>query len=59
MQPDFIYNSIYKGALAQGAKEKAARDCAIMGLDDYKKGKFTGRASKLIESRIKEARRKK
>lgn len=59
MNNDFVYSQIYKGALAQGAKEKHAKDCAVMGLDDYKKGKFTGKPSKLIESRIKEARSKK
>jgi len=56
---DFVFDQIYKGALAAGAKEKAAHDHALMGVDDYKKGKFQGKASKLIESRIKLAKKKK
>jgi len=58
MNEDFVFNQIYKGALAAGAKEKQAKDHAVMGLNDYKKGKFQGKASKLIEDRIKQAKRK-
>ena len=55
---DFVFNSIYKGALKVGALEKAAHDHAVMGLDDFKKNKFVGRkASSLIEDRIKQAKR--
>jgi len=55
---DFVYNSIYKGALKVGAPERAAHDHAVMGLDDFKKNKFSGRkASSLIEERIKQAKK--
>ena len=57
---DFIFDSIYKGAMKQGATEKAAKDQAVMGLDDYRKGKLgNGRVSRLIEKRIIEAKKMK
>lgn len=50
---DYIYMQIYKGALAGGAKERLAKDYAVMGLDDYKRGKFKkGGAGQLVKSAI-------
>ena len=57
MKPnDFVYMQIYKGALAKGAKERAAHNNAILGLEDFKKGRFS-KTSKLIEERIRMAKR--
>lgn len=58
MKPeDFIYNQIFKGSLKAGAKQDAAHRHAVMGLDEYKKGKMAGgRASKLIERHISAAK---
>jgi len=41
-QTDFVFNQIYKGALKAGAGEKQAHAHAVMGLEDYKKGKLGG-----------------
>ena len=56
----FVRDSIYNGAIKQGATEKAAKDQAEIGVDDYMKGRLdNGRVSKLIEKRIIEAKRMK
>lgn len=54
---DYIYTQIYKGALHGGACERKAKDHAVMGLDDYKRNKYAGKPSRLIEERIKMAKR--
>ena len=54
---DFVYKQIYSGAISAGADERTAHSHAVMGLDEYKKGKFEGSVSKLIEARIKKAKR--
>jgi hypothetical protein len=53
---DFIYVQIYRGAIRAGAKEPKAKDNAIAGLEEWKKGKFK-KPSMLIEQRIKQAKR--
>lgn len=53
---NFVYDQIYKGAMAKGATERNAYDCAVRGLEDYKKGKFK-KAIELIEGKISEAKR--
>lgn len=58
---DFVYEQIFKGAINKGAKELHARDHAVMGLDDFKKGKIATKKSKkrtvanLIDERIDQA----
>ena len=53
VQGDFIWSQIYKGALAGGAKERIAKDSAVAGLEDYRKGRFKkGGAGKLINTAI-------
>lgn len=53
VQGDFIWDQIYKGALAGGAKERIAKDSAVAGLEDYKKGRFKkGGAGGLVKSAI-------
>jgi len=55
---DFVFNSIYRGALKGGASEHSAHSHAVMGLDDFKKGKFPNvKASKLINDRIAQAKK--
>lgn len=52
---DFVYSQIFNGALAQKASERHAHDQALIGLEDYKKGKIPKKVSHLIEDRIKKA----
>jgi len=55
---DFVFDQIYKQSLKSGASSVNAHAQAVMGLDDFKKGKFSGgRVSKLIEDRVKKAKR--
>ncbi|MFL0802418.1 MAG: hypothetical protein K6L81_01785 [Agarilytica sp.] len=54
---DFIYMSIYRGALKEGAVERMAKDAAQMGLDDWKKNKIGEKVSDLIKQRIAKAKR--
>lgn len=57
MQPnDFVFLQIYRGAIKAGAKERAAKDHAIMGSEDFRRNSFK-KASHLIEERIKAAKR--
>lgn len=56
---DFVFNQIYKGAMRQGATEKAARYHAGEGLADYNKSKMPNKASGLIEQRIISAKKMK
>ena len=37
---DFIFDSVYKPAMAQGASERDAKDCAIQAVNDYKKSNY-------------------
>ena len=53
---DFIYKQIYTGALKAGATERAAHSNAVMGLDDFKKGRYKKPAS-LIKERIDTAKK--
>lgn len=53
---DYIYNQIYKGALSVGASEQFAKDNAVTGLSDWKKGKFK-KVIDLIEEKIKQAKK--
>lgn len=34
---DFVFEEIYRGAIKSGAKERIAKDCAIAGIDAWKK----------------------
>lgn len=52
---DFVYMSIYRGALREGAPEPIAKDAAVVGLEKYKKGTFE-KASRLIEDQNKKAK---
>jgi hypothetical protein len=55
MQPrDFVYNSIYKGALRLSASERRAHEAAVTGLDAYKKCRYK-KPSQMIDARIKQA----
>ena len=54
---DFVYKSIYKGAIAKGATEATATAYAEKGEEDYKKGRIDRSVSQLIEKYINEAKR--
>lgn len=51
---DVVYDQIYRGALKAGARERAALDAAVTGLEDFKKNRFK-KPSQLIEKKIAEA----
>ena len=53
---DYIFNMVYKGALAEGAHEIAAKDCAILAMNEFKKGRFK-KAKELIDGHIKMAKK--
>jgi len=55
MPDDFVFNQIFKGAIAKKASDRHAHKHAVMGLADYKKSKNKKRVSFLIEDRIKQA----
>lgn len=52
---DFVYMSIYRGAISRGAAESVARHRAQIGSENFRKNKFTGKAVNYIEQEIKEA----
>jgi len=53
---DFVFNSIYKGALKAGVEEHVAHRHAVMGADDYAKNRFK-KVIELIDDRIKQAKK--
>ena len=55
---EFVFYAIYDGALKVGASEHSAISHAVMGLDDFRKGKIKkGKASHLINDRIAKAKK--
>ena len=54
---DFVFTQIYKQSMAQGVNERLAHRVALVGLDDYKKGRYQGKPSKLIDDRVAEAKK--
>lgn len=57
MNPDdYIFKQVYKGAMEQGAHEVAAKDCAILAMNEFKKGRFK-KAKELIDGHIKMAKK--
>lgn len=55
---DLIFEEVYKGSLNEGCSERAAKDCAVAALNDYKKGRG-GRAGLLVGKYIQLAKRQK
>ena len=66
-QENFVYDSIYHGALKAGANERAAKDHAVMGVEDWNKNRFNPAGTKkvnctavdLVEQRIQMAKKAK
>ncbi len=57
---DFVFDQIYRGSLNKGASQASAQKHAMIGTDEYKKGKTSGkRVSHLIERHIMEAKKTK
>ncbi len=54
---DFVFNQIYRGCLAKGATERAAKDAAVMAMNDYRKGKYAKKPKELIENAIKKVKK--
>ena len=55
MSADYIYQEVYKLCLKAGVKSYIAQNKAVQIADQYKKNKYTGKLSKLIEQAIKDA----
>jgi hypothetical protein len=51
---DYVYRQILTGALDKGASETMAKNNATLGLEEYKKNRFS-KPDKLIQEKIKEA----
>jgi len=51
---DYVYNQVYKTALAKGAKDSDALSAAITAVEKFKKNKFK-KVTTLISDKIKEA----
>ena len=52
---DFVYTQIYKGALRACASERSSHANAVMGFDDFKKGRYK-KPCKIITERINKAK---
>ena len=57
MKSDFIYDAVLNGCLREKVDINIAKDAAMMASEKYKKGKYEGKPSKLIETSIKQAKR--
>lgn len=53
---DMIFDAIYKPAMSGGASERAAKDCAVIAMNDYRKGKYKN-IKTLVENAIKQAKK--
>lgn len=54
---DFVFNQVYRGALAIKVREPIAKDVAIDALNEYKKGRFV-KPTDLIRKKIAEAKKR-
>ena len=54
---DMIYNEVFKGCLREGLSNLAAKDAAVIALENYKKNRFE-KPSKLVQQSISDAKRK-
>lgn len=53
---DLIFDQIDKGSLKQGANERSANNAAVMGIAEYKKGRFK-KVGVLVNDMIKQAKK--
>lgn len=49
---DFVFTQIYKGSIREGVSERLSHNTAMIGVEDYKKGRYQGKPSKMIQERI-------
>lgn len=54
---DFVFNTVYKGAIAKGANERRAKDAAVSALQKFKRSDFK-KINDLVSGSIKEALKK-
>jgi hypothetical protein len=54
---DFLYIKVRNGCLKIGISQTGANNAATQALYDFRRGKFSGKASKLIEESIKSAKK--
>ena len=55
MNDNFVFDQIYKGSINGGATERNAHNAAVIGLEEYKKGRYARKVSSLIQDKIKQA----
>lgn len=55
---DFVYKAIYRECMAKKIYERFAKEAAVSGVEDFKRGKFKT-AQKLIDQKIAEAKKRK
>lgn len=54
---DYLYGEIYRGSLQAGAPQNSAKNAAITGISEYKKGRYKS-IKDLIETGIKNAKKR-
>ena len=54
---DFVFTQIYKGSIREGVSEGLSHNTAILGVEDYKKGRYQGKPAKMIQDRIAAAKK--
>lgn len=54
---DFVYNSVYNGAISAGATEQMAKYHATDALDRYKQSRISGKVFDLIKKSIAAAKK--
>jgi len=55
MPNDFVWNTVYYGAIKKGANEIIARQRAVAASEKFRKSSYGKNAIKMIEEEIKEA----
>jgi len=53
---DFVFNSVYKPAMIQGATERAAKDAAVQAMLDFKRSNYK-KIEHLVKDAIKRAKK--
>ena len=53
---DLIFNEVYKKSLAEGDTERAAKDSAVIAMNDFEKSNYK-KIDILIKSAIKRAKK--
>ena len=54
---DLVWDTVYRESLKAGASERAAKDQAVMAVEDYGKGKFS-KVDALVKKHINLAKKR-